>query len=223
MAGQGTARAVYSGQPTGCPVRIASRGVASLGAAWRGQAGPGKAGQGPFWAIFGVFLQLLEDREMTEGKHYSWQTGLPTGPDVALIRKRWPDLKVGDRIEYQEIADLLGIKAGSTRWKTVTKAWRKRALDDGYVVKSVPGKAFVVANAEQIIDDTFSTLKHISRSARRQVVHLMAVRDTDSQTRAVVDHQARLMHAVEQDTKAKRQLALPSTAVRSMPKINLVA
>jgi hypothetical protein len=154
---------------------------------------------------------------MAEDKLY-WK-GLPTGPDVTMIRKRWPDLKVGDRIEYSEIAELLRIEVGSSRWETVTSAWRKRALDDGYVIKCEPGKAFVVANAEQIIDDTFSTLKHISRSARRQLVHLMTVRDTDSQTRAVVDHQARLMHAVEQDAKAKRQLALPSTVVTPMPKI----
>jgi hypothetical protein len=160
---------------------------------------------------------------MAEEKCYSWQTGMPTGPDVTMIRKRWPDLKVGDRIEYCEIVELLRVEVGSSRWNTVTKAWRKRALDDGYVIKCGPGKAFVVANAEAIIDDTYSTLKHISRSARRQLVHLMTVRDADSQTRAVVDHQARLMHAVEQDAKAKRQLALPSTAVRPMPKINRVA
>jgi hypothetical protein len=159
---------------------------------------------------------------MDDAKLYSWQTGLPTGPDVALIRKRWNDLKAGDRIEYQEIADLLGIKVGSSRWKTVTQAWRKRELDDGRVIKSVPGKEFVVANPEQIIDDTNTTLKHISRSARRQLVHLMTVRDTDSQTQAVVDHQARLMHAVEKDAEAKRKLALPSTAVQPLPKITRV-
>jgi hypothetical protein len=167
---------------------------------------------------FGHFLEA----EM-EQKLYSWQTGMPTGPDVTMIRKRWPDLKVGDRIEYREIAELLRVEVGSARWKTVTTAWRKRALDDGYVIKSDPGKAFVVADAEAIIDDTYSTLKHISRSARRQLVHLMTVRDTDNQTRAVVDHQARLMHAVEQDAKAKRQLALPSTAVKPLPKINMAA
>jgi hypothetical protein len=160
---------------------------------------------------------------MAGEKHYSWQTGLPTGPDVTMIRRRWPDLKVGDRIAYHEIADLLGIEVGSSRWRTVTHAWRKRELDDGRVIKCVPGKEFVVANAEQIIDDTHATLKHMSRSARRQLVHLMTVRDTDSRTRAVVDHQARLMHAVEQDIRAKRQLALPSTAVQSMPKINYEA
>jgi hypothetical protein len=159
---------------------------------------------------------------MDDAKLYSWQTGLPTGPDVTLIRKRWNDLKAGDRIEYQEIADLLGIKVGTSRWKTVTQAWRKRELDDGRVIKSVPGKEFVVANPEQIIDDTNTTLKHISRSARRQLVHLMTVRDTDSQTRAVVDHQARLMHAVEKDAEAKRQTALPTTAVQQLPKITRV-
>jgi hypothetical protein len=156
---------------------------------------------------------------MDDAKLYSWQTGLPTGPDVTLIRKRWPNLKVGDRIEYEEVAELLGVKIGSSRWETVTQAWRRRELDDGRVIKCIPGKAFVVANAEQIIDDTFSTLKHIARSARRQAVHLLTVRDADSQTRAVIDHQARLMHAVEQDAKAKRQQALPPTAVQPMPRI----
>jgi hypothetical protein len=160
---------------------------------------------------------------MAEEKYYSWQTGLPTGPDVTMIRRRWPDLKAGDRIEYCEIADLIRIEVGSSRWKTVTQAWRRRELDDGRVIKSEPCKAFVVANAEAIIDHTYSTLKHISRSARRQLVHLMTVRDTDSQTRVVVDHHARLMHAVEQDAKAKRQLALPSTEVKTMPKINRIS
>jgi len=159
---------------------------------------------------------------MKEQKHYSWQTGLPTGPDVTLIRKRWPDLQVGQRIEYQEIADLLGIKIGTSRWETVTQAWRKRELDDGRVIKCVPGKAFFVADAEQIIDDTYSTLKHITRTARRQRIHLSTVKSVDAQTKAVVEHQARLMHAVEKDANEKRQLALPSTAARPMPKIKVV-
>lgn len=162
-----------------------------------------------------------EQNNEREQKHYAWQDGLPTGPDVTLILKRWPNLAVGQRIKYSEIASLLGIKVGTSRWRTVTNAWRKRELDDGRVIKCVPGHEFIVANAEQIIDDTHVTLKHITRSARRQRIHLSTIKEVDGQTKAIVDHQARLMHAVELDAKAKRQIAIPSTVVPMRPQIKV--
>jgi hypothetical protein len=219
---------------------ILGRGLAGLGLAGQGTAGHGRArrggagqGKGCFQRVASRWVQsdansirvytfhfICEAHMNSNHKHYSWREGLPTGPDVALIRKTWPNPEIGQEIPYADVAKLVGIEIGSERWRTVTDAWRKREMDEGRIIKCILGRAFVVASAEQIIDDTNSTLKRITRSARRQRINLSTIKTTDHGTKAIVDHQARLMHAIEQDARQKRGNMLPLNAAKTIPNIN---
>ena len=53
--------------------------------------------------------------------------GVPTDPDIKLIRDRWPDadLKAGQAIDCDDVAAVLGLSNGSNRFQTVTARWRK--------------------------------------------------------------------------------------------------
>lgn len=154
-----------------------------------------------------------------ENKHYAWQDGLPTGPDVTLIRAKWPNLKAGDSIPYDEVAALIGVKVNSVRFRSVTNAWRTREQEDGRVIKCEKKIAFYVATAEQITSSTYDALRHIGRSAKKQRKHLGTIHAADQHTKGIVDHQARLMHAVEKDARVKRMNILPSTKPSSPPQI----
>jgi hypothetical protein len=152
-------------------------------------------------------------------QHLPWQDGLPTSPDVTMIQKQWPELKVGDRIAYEEIADLVGIKIRSNRFKSVTDAWRKRELEAGKVIECEIGAAFYVASCEQVSAKTYVVLKTIGRKAKRHRRHLSVQRPENDLQRSTVEHQARLMQSVEKDARKARMNLLPSTAVQQPPRI----
>lgn len=74
--------------------------------------------------------------------------GLPTDPDVAAIRERYPDamFSKGDFIAYEAIGEVIQALPGSTRFRTVTAAWRRAVeRDAGLVIECDRVRGFVVA------------------------------------------------------------------------------
>jgi hypothetical protein len=152
-------------------------------------------------------------------KHYPWDEGLPTKPDVDLLLKTWPDPKVGDRFEYEAIESLLRQSRTTARFKTVTNRWRARLLERGLTVECEPGKAFYVATTDQISAATYTVLKGISRKSRRHRRKLSVAKPVDDAQRSVIEHQARLMNNIERDSRKASMNLLPSTAAPVVPKI----
>lgn len=157
---------------------------------------------------------------MTEQKHYPWQDGLPTAPDVQLLMETWPSMNIGDRIDYSKVAEVLKIEIGSNRWKSITDQWRKRLRERGLVVECEAGNAFYVASANQISAATYGVLKTIGKRAKRHRGKLAVARPENEIQKQTIEHQARLMQAVERDAKKSRMNLLPSTAAKETPKIS---
>jgi len=69
--------------------------------------------------------------------------GMPTAPDVKLIRDYYPDsdLREGEtEITHEKIAEIIGVSVDSNRFQTVQRAWRKAAeRDSGKVIASENG------------------------------------------------------------------------------------
>ena len=148
--------------------------------------------------------------EQNRQKHLSWRDGLPTGPDVALLKKAYPSLSPGDRIDYESVSDLLGVPIGSQRFITVTQAWRLREEEKGIVILCERRRAFIVATADHITSRTQETFRHIGRSARKQRKYLGTLAPVDETTRQTVTHHMRLMMAIEQDMKKNQTEMLPN-------------
>lgn len=160
---------------------------------------------------------------MTNQKHFAASDGLPTGPDVDLLIKHWPELQLTDRISYTEIAALLGVKPDSTRFRTVTIRWRKRWLDQGIVIECAKGHAtFYVANLNQTTARTHDVMRSVGRKAhrhRRKLGSLIARPNTNEPERATAEHHMRLLGNVEREAKKNRKNLLPDTSVKSGPRI----
>ncbi len=152
-------------------------------------------------------------------KFMGFKDGLPTGPEVEELRKRWPALEIGQRIGYQEVSETIGVAIDSPRWRSITAAWRKRELENGRVLKCEVGEAFYVATPEHITSTTYSVLAHVGRTAKKQRRDLATVHAVDPVLKGVVEHQGRLMLAVEKDARIKRMNVLPSTKAAEMPAI----
>jgi len=161
----------------------------------------------------------MTDEQATRVEHLRPEEGLPIKPDVDLLLKTWPDPKVGDIFPYAEIEQLLRVEWRSARFHTVTYAWRTRMLrEKGCVVESSPGRHFYAADAVQVCSATHGILRFVGRKAHRQRKKLTVVPHDESQ-RPVVEHQSRLMLAVEREAKKLRMNLLPPTEVPERPRI----
>lgn len=156
---------------------------------------------------------MTNDDDTKRGTHLPFDDGLPTRPDVDLLLRTWPEPKVGDVFPYEAIEKLLGISHGQARFRTVTTNWRKRLREQcGAVVEAKAGEAFYVASADEISARTYGVLKFVGRKANRHRRKLAIVKIESDQQRATIEHQARLMLAVEKDAKKARMNILPPAA-----------
>lgn len=152
-------------------------------------------------------------------KHYPFDTGMPTAPDVAALQKRFPDLKLGERVPYADVESVVGAAWNSPRFKSVTNVWRAREQESGRVLVCVPGRAFVVATADDITGETPAVLRTIGRKSRKHRQRLTTIRPTSELQRRTVEHHGLLMLAIERDAKAARHKILPPNPVADLPRI----
>lgn len=145
-------------------------------------------------------------------KHYPWYSGMPTSPDVELIRENYPDLQVGTRIPYEDISALIGVGVETMRFRSVTNAWRKRELTDGRVINCEAKTGFIVASYDQITGSTIDIFRSIGRKARKQWKHLSTIRPASELEKAVKEHQMRLCAIQDKDARKARMNVLPLTA-----------
>lgn len=153
-------------------------------------------------------------------EYLGWRDGLPTAPDVEAICQKWPELAVGQEIFYSDIQTLLKIEPGSSRWKSVTDAWRRRVREKGTVVECKAAISFYVASADQVSSATYGVLKGIGGKARRHRQKIAVSKPENEQQRTVLEHQARLMHGIERDSRKARMNLLPKTQAVEVPQIS---
>lgn len=159
----------------------------------------------------------MTEQQKKPDKVYSWETGMPTKPDVDALFKKWPELKVGDVVLYEDVEALIGSAWNSPRFKSVTQSWRARWRESGVILECRPGEAFYCASADQVSAMTYDQIKGIQSKARRHRQKLAAVATENDAQRDVISHQGRLMLAIEENAKKQRMNVLPSTASKPTP------
>lgn len=96
--------------------------------------------------------------------------GMPTAPDVKAIREQYPDsaLQEGSNIATkEEIAKIIGEPVNSSRFRTVTNAWRKAVeRETAKVIKLKSGKFFVLDDSEKL-DEVGGGLQSVAKKLRR--------------------------------------------------------
>lgn len=152
-------------------------------------------------------------------KTFPWRDGLPTKPDVDALLKAWPEPNVGDRFEYDDVAEIIGSQPGSARFKTVTDAWRKRLFEKGIVIECEPSHAFYAANADQITAGTYGAINTAARKLRKQRKKLTVAKIETEEQRNTAMHQGRLLFETERHLKEAKKNALPSTKAADRPQI----
>jgi hypothetical protein len=148
--------------------------------------------------------------------------GVPTGPDVARI-EAVVDLTPGTVIAHHTIEEVIGAKYRTSRYRTVTDAWRKKALRDYNVeIGAETGVGFrVLTEPERVA----AMRRRVVIGGRRihEAVDLGAridARQLDGHSKAIHESQMRLgyamrdvnqkhLRAINAEVRATKQLARP--------------
>lgn len=101
-------------------------------------------------------------------KNIAFFGGVPVAPDVERLEKAFKleEMLPGKKISYKEVAEVLGLEIKSTRFKTVTGAWRKKLFKNSIILDPNREGEFVVLNDSQKVDKRRS--KH--KTARRSII-----------------------------------------------------
>lgn len=151
--------------------------------------------------------------------------GMPTDVDVRLLSDKFGVPAVGSLVEYAQIEEVLKIRRGSSRFQTVTRAWRdKLERDHNLLTKAVPNKGFRIADpserADMIGRKFKSHLRGIKKSGARAV--LTPREGLSSDAVRTMDHVGNtaatlVLHAQLAARKLKREMPPEIDAAKKLP------
>jgi len=121
-------------------------------------------------------------------KHFG---GIPTDLDVKRLRDAYPfdEMSVGDIMPYSDIEAMLGIDRRSSRFKSVTLSWRKRAFrETPFTIGTERGLGFKVLSDSETAKLSGDKLGCATRAMRSSVRYAARVdtRNITSEERAVL-------------------------------------
>lgn len=147
--------------------------------------------------------------------------GIPTDPDVKRIREALGEMNEGEEIPHTRIEELIGKKASSSRYRTVTARWRKTVLRELNVeIGAVPGMGFRVLSGSERIEHNHAKFRSASRQQGRAVRRIGMIPDAvlSDQDRHRRDRIHQLTStAVENVALVAKQIE-PPRAVQSLPR-----
>lgn len=106
--------------------------------------------------------------------------GVPTAMDVRRLNEAFPDLEEGDEISHSDIEALLELDHKSSRYRTVTSAWRRAMLNDHNIeIGAVAGAGFRCLTPGERVSGGIKGVKIGTRKQMRSVRRVMFVRTDD--------------------------------------------
>lgn len=105
--------------------------------------------------------------------------GVPTGPDVNKLVAAFPAevLTSGYKIPYDEVSKIIGYDQKTSRWRSVTNAWRKKIEKDCniFIRCDSAEHEFIVLSEGGKVQLSGDKLRSAVTSARRSISILTAV------------------------------------------------
>ena len=144
--------------------------------------------------------------------------GIPTKPDVDKLLEEIGVPAAGDSIAYSRITEVTGITRKTSRWVSVTNAWRKHLQDKhGIVLKAAPNEGFNALDDNGKTDTVLGYVKRAKNSFRRaDKIAIRVDRQKLSEDRRIsFDHYGRVRAALElADKVAAKQLDYPDPQIK---------
>ena len=151
-------------------------------------------------------------------------SGIPSSPDVYKLLARFK-LQPGVDIPHEEVEACIGVARGTSRYRSVTTAWRRRVeREQNLFVDSTPSKGFRVLLPTERVSHCMGKVASGARIVRKSGARAaMIPPDTLSDAdRGKAMHMVKLAAQIDADVKqTMRQIAPPSRSAiapqRPMP------
>lgn len=147
--------------------------------------------------------------------------GIPTEGDVKLLLEAFPAIEAGQLIPYDRVAEVIKVDRGTSRFKTVTAAWR-RALNrtQNFVLEAVSGQGFRrQTEIERSQKDRAGWRQDQSRAARRvRDLARVDTREFEERDQKAHDHARRVLQAHAEHTSTTVKELAPPAPLRALPK-----
>lgn len=125
--------------------------------------------------------------------------GLPTKPEVDKLINQFRNLKPGDKIYYEQIERLIGVKKDTYRFRSIIVAWRKQLRNEYNIeLAAVMNEGYQVMNGSERIEFAAKTTKYgVKRVRRAGDVVLRTNRiDLKPEERIIADHLVKVAAAI---------------------------
>lgn len=120
------------------------------------------------------YFSRKDGLKMENGKSGIYFGGIPTEPDVNKLAEvfKTQEMVPGKQILYSEVCDIIKQKPGSSRWRSVTDAWRKKIEKDGNVIMSCDSfkQAFCVLSEGGKVEFSGKKLRSAVTFAKRSFI-----------------------------------------------------
>lgn len=141
--------------------------------------------------------------------------GVPVEPDETKLKEAYPDmaLHVGQIIPYAKIEKIIGVKHGTSRFKTVTTSWRDGVqLRTGHVVDpDIALSSFRVLTEEEKLE---KAIRHRGK-AKKQVIkgaRVLTITDRNAlpeAKRGMYDHEVKNIGIATAALQIRKKIQLP--------------
>lgn len=124
--------------------------------------------------------------------------GIPTAPDVKKLREAIGELIEGRDIAHDEVRAILGLEPRSSRYRSVTTAWRREMLNEHNIeISAIPSIGFrVLPQAEQLT----TNIKGFKQGTRKQGKSVRRIAQIETEKLSEAEQQKH-MHMVRLGTQ----------------------
>lgn len=137
-----------------------------------------------------------------------FSSGVPTEPDVKKLLTTFTNLKAGNVITHTDIENTIQVKPGTSRYKTIVTAWRRRLLNEQNIdMEAVPSVGLrVLEQFERVtvsVRDFRRGVRRIGKSVSR--IRRVPVEQLTPREQVKTEHATRRMHATLVTAQADRK------------------
>jgi hypothetical protein len=119
----------------------------------------------------------MEVKKMGKGKIYFG--GIPTGPDVNRLVDAFKvqEMNLGDLIPYEKVSEIIGQGQNSSRWRSITNAWRKKIENEHNIIIRCDNEkpAFRLIKEGEKVKYSSEKICSAAKAARRSLAILTVV------------------------------------------------
>lgn len=152
-------------------------------------------------------------------------TRVPTEPEVKSLLEAFPEIEVGRVIPYAEVEQVIRTRRGSSRWSTVTGAWRRRLCTErNFILAVVAGEGFKrLSESDRSFLDTRGALDKFGGALRRvEDLRRVDITGFDAETLRTHTHRTEVFTRLAENVHGAAREIVPPKPTQTLPRLKVI-